>query len=72
MEIESLIKKMKAINSALITFIEATDEIDAEFKALIEVLEKQKILENKEEIQLLFQLISKLTDNHHRASDFFR
>ena len=71
MEIEIFIKKLKDINSALIDFIEAADDHDAEFKTLIDILEKQKILENKDEIQLLFQLISKIADNHHRTSDFF-
>ena len=70
MEIENLIKKMKDINSALIDFIEATDEQDAEFKTLIEILDKQEILENKDDVQLLFRLISKIADNHHRESDF--
>ena len=71
MEIEALIKKMKDIYSPLIDFIEATDDQDAEFQALIEVLEKHEILENKDEVRLLFQLISKISDNHHRTSDFF-
>ena len=62
---------MKDIYSPLIDFIEATDVQDAEIQALIEVLEKQNKLENKNEIQLLFRLISKITDNHHQAPDFF-
>ena len=61
---------MKDINSALIDFIEATEDHDAEFQTLIEVLEKHEILENKDEVRLLFQLISKISDNH-RTSDFF-
>ena len=71
MEIEAFIKKMKDIYSPLIDFIDATDDQDAEFKALIDVLEMQEILENQNEIQLLFLLISKITDNHHQAPDFF-
>ena len=67
----NLITKMKDIYSALIDFIEATDDHDSQFKTLIETIEDQEILENKEEIQLLFQLISKISDNHHRSSDFF-
>ena len=66
-----ILLKMKDINSALINLIEATDDYDAEFKALIEVFEKQEILINKDEVQLLFQLLSRLADNHHRTSDFF-
>ena len=48
---------MKDIYSPLIDFIESTDGQDAKFKTFIE-------------IQLLFQLISKIADNHHRTLDF--
>ena len=34
-------------------------------------LEKYEILPNKNEIRLLFQLISTIADNHHRTSNFF-
>ena len=71
MEIEPLVKKMKDIYSSLIDFIDATDDSNAEFQSLIEILEKQKISKNQEEIKLLFSLISKLADNHHRTPNFF-
>ena len=71
MEIEALIKKMKDIYLPFIDFIEASDDNDAEFKTLIDILEKQEILESKDEVRLLFQLISKIADDHHRTSDFF-
>ena len=54
MEIEALINKMKDINSALLDFLEATDDHDAAFTTLIEVLEKHEILENKDDVLLLF------------------
>ena len=71
MVIDALVTKMKDIYSPLIEFIEATDDHDAKFKTLIEVLKKNEILENKDEIQLLFRFISKITDDHQRTSDFF-
>ena len=71
MEIEVEITKKKDLYSSLITFIETSDDSDSEFMPLIEILDKQAILEKKEEIQLLFQLISKIADNHHISPDFF-
>ena len=74
MEIESFIKKMKDINSSLLDFIEESDDLDkcdAKFKTLIQLLEKQEVFRNKKEMQLIFQIISKITDNHHRPPDFF-
>ena len=68
MEIEAFIKKMKDINSALLDFFDSSNE--SGFETLIEILEKNK-LENKEEFRLLFQLVSKISSNHHRTSGFF-
>ena len=71
MDINALIKKMKDNYSPLMNFIEATDDVDAEFKELIEILDRKEILQKQEEVRLLFQLISKIADNHNRTSDFF-
>ena len=71
MKIDAFIKEMKSIYSLLIDFIDATEDIDSEFKALIDFLDEQQIFQNQEDVRLLFQLISKITDNHHRPSDFF-
>ena len=70
-EIESASKKMKNIYSVLINFIDASDNIEDEFENLIITFKKQKILENKGEVILLSQLISKISDNHHRTSGFY-
>ena len=71
MEIDVFIKEMKNIHSLLIDFFDATDDSDSEFKTLIDFLEEQKFLQNEEDVQLLFQLISKIAGNHHQTSDFF-
>lgn len=71
MDIEALINKMKVIHQVFMDYIDTTDDIDGQFKKLIETLRKQEILDNNEETQLLFQLISKITDSHHRTSIFF-
>ena len=71
MEIEALISKIKNIYPILMDFIDETDDSDVEFTNLIEIITEKEILKNQEEVRLLFQLISIITDNHHRTSDFF-
>lgn len=71
MEVEVFIKKMKDIYSVLMDFIESDDDSGDEFDTIINFFEKQIILENKEEVRLIFQLISKISDNYHRTSNFF-
>ena len=62
---------MKDIHLHIINFIEATDDFDDEFKRLIEILDGTEILQDQKEVRLLFQLMSKLADNHRRTSDIF-
>ena len=71
MEIEAFIKKMKDIYLSLIDYIDEIDDLDVKFEILLEILENNAIKEKKEEIRLLFQLISNIADNHHQTSDFF-
>lgn len=71
MEIEAFIKNMKNIYSLLIDFIDTADDSESKFKALIEFFDEQKIIQNQKEVQLLFQLISRIADDHHRTLDFF-
>ena len=71
MEIDAYIKEMKNIHSLFIDFIDATDDSDSEFQTLIDFLDEQKIFQKQEDVRLLFKLISKITDNHHRTPDFF-
>ncbi|KAK8870811.1 hypothetical protein M9Y10_008703 [Tritrichomonas musculus] len=68
MEIESIIREKKEIYSSLMEFIDETE--DADFNSLIKDFENQEIFKNKEEIKLMLQLISKISDNHRRLSDF--
>ena len=71
MEYSRYIKNKKDLYSSLIDYIDAFDDSEAEFTVLIEMIEKQEILQSEEEKQLLFQLISKIADNHHRSANFF-
>lgn len=71
MDIEVLINKMKVIYPILMDYIDSTDDFDDQFNQLNEVLEKQDILQNNEEVQLFLQLISRIADSHHHTPYFF-
>ena len=64
MEIELFIRKRKEIYSSLMEFIGTADDNVIEF--LKNDLKKLEILKNKEEMVFILQLISKISDNHHR------
>ena len=67
MEIELFVRK-KEIYSFLIEFIDTTEYADIE--SLIRNLEQLEILNDKEEILLTLQLLSKIADNHQRLPEF--
>ena len=71
MDVAEFILKMKSVYFALIDFIEETDDSRTKFQSLIELLEIQEISKNINEVQILFQLISRISDNHHLDPDFF-
>ena len=71
MEIETYIQQKKELYSPLIDFIESSDDSDIEYTSLINEIEKQSIVNNNSEVRELLQLISKITDNHHRDPSFF-
>ena len=59
------------IYTTFLDYIESSEDCEITNKSLFETFEKEDILQNKKEIQLIFQLIIKLADNHHRPSGFF-
>ena len=71
MEIENEISKQKELYINFLGFIDSCDASDEEFQSLTKILEKQDIINNPVKIQFFFKLISKITANHHRTSNFF-
>ena len=70
-EIQHFVQKMNDIYSTLLNFNDSRDDTKDKFEKLIKAFEKHKILEKEGEIILLFQLISKISDNHHQTSNFY-
>ena len=70
MEIEEVINSMKNISTAHLSFIDANYDSDKKFQTLIEILKNPDIHQNKVKVQLIFQLVSKIADNHFRFPDF--
>lgn len=69
MEIENIIQRKKEFYSSLIDYIETTE--NDKFDILIDIIEKLDILCNKDEIISVLNLLSKISDDHQRSSDFF-
>ena len=72
MEIEQYINQKKQYYDSFRRFIENNNDTDgANYLNLVQVVEEQKILENREELKLFLKLILIIFNNHHRYSGFF-
>ncbi|KAK8896930.1 hypothetical protein M9Y10_014856 [Tritrichomonas musculus] len=71
MEIEEFVEKKKELYSTLLDFIETSDDFENELSTLIQVFEKQEILQDRVETLNLFNLISTLEENHYRTVAFY-
>ena len=63
--------KIKKIQELILEYIENDDSSETSFQNLINYFDDQKISNNKPEFKTVLHLISKITDNHHRKSDYF-
>ena len=69
-EIKEVINQKLDIYQHLIDFIDKEDANDTDFQLLIKYLNLQKIRESKEELSQFLYMISKISKNNRRLSEF--
>ena len=70
-KIKKYFKQKKDIYTALLDFIESTDDIETEFYYLTKYLNDDKIMKNREELLHFLQLLINIFNDHHRDPTFF-
>ena len=58
--IQSYLEKMKDIEEIILAFINNKENAESDFNNLIEIINLQKIHENKNELKLFLHLIAKI------------
>lgn len=71
MEIEEFDQR-KEIYTHIINIVDEYSDFDSNFISFKEYLEKQKIQEDVCKLKFTLTLITKIADNHHRYTDFFK
>ena len=71
MSIEKYLEEMKKIQKSLLDYIDYETDIEEKYQNLINLFDDNKIHDNQFEIRLLFNLILKISNNHHRETGFF-
>ncbi|KAK8847022.1 hypothetical protein M9Y10_019597 [Tritrichomonas musculus] len=69
--IKDFIEKMKKIEENLLLFLDKEGNDESELTKLIQILDDQKIRENKYDLKAMLHLISRISDNYHRTRPFF-
>ena len=71
MEVKQYLDARKTLQNHLLDFIDNQDDDQNSYKNLISDIQKCNITENKNEFQLFLNLLTVISNNHHRCSDFF-
>ena len=70
-EIKQYVDNKKELQEKILNFVLDEEDANDEFNNLIEYIEKQiKVEENPEELKLLLNLISRISNNHYRHKAF--
>ena len=71
MEIQQYIDRKKVIQSKILEFIDDESNAEEDYQNFINSINNIEIEKNSDELQSILYLISKISNNHHRSSNFF-
>ena len=71
MSANKFIEEMKKIHGILLDFLDHGDNNEEKYQNLIQIFDDIKIHDDKFKIKLLLYLILKISNDHHRESEFF-
>ena len=63
--------KIKNIEENLLNFIDEKSESDNNFQIFVDMLDKQKIIENKQEFKSFLYLLVQISNNYHQYPGFY-
>ena len=71
MNTKNYLDEMKKIQGSLLQFLESQNNSEENYQLLFNLIGEQKILDSKYKFTSFLHLISKVSNNHYRDSDFF-
>lgn len=70
-EIEKYIERKKKLYNNLLLFIESSDDSEKCFQNIIDIINEQKLKENRENFEHFIRLIASIANNHSNTESFF-
>ena len=71
MGIQEYLEKIKSVQKIILSFINDDSNIEVNFGNLKLLLRDQKFQEKKHDLKLILHLISKISNYHHRYTNFY-
>ena len=71
MDCSKYLDKNKEIQKTLLNFLENEEKIDSRFHNLLKLFNSINIQNDKHALSMLFHLLTKIGNNHHRSPLFF-
>ena len=71
MDTQEYLEKIQKIENRLIEYLDRQDNIEENFQNIINILNDQKVLENRHDFRLFLHLLTCITNNHHQIQHFF-
>ena len=68
---EDYIQKKKNFQSILLEYIDNEENVEENYSNLVQIIKDQQIHDNYSEIKILFNMVVKISNYHHRFSNFF-
>ncbi|KAK8842482.1 hypothetical protein M9Y10_026071 [Tritrichomonas musculus] len=69
-ELQNYLHKIKKIQNSVLQYIDDEQNLEENFQNLLQMLNDQKILEDRPTFKLILHLISTISNNHHRSPTF--
>ena len=71
MDIKEYIDNKRKIQRAILSFIDEEEESETKYREISTLLADPSLTQNKEELKQVILIISNISNNHHRTTDFF-
>ena len=71
MEIQEYLEKIKKIYNCTLEFIESNEDMEENYHNIINIIENQNIQNNQSDFKIFLNILSNISDNHHRTPYLF-
>ena len=65
------VNKMKDLQEKILAFLDEDDDPNDHSQDVIQFIDEKQIKDEKTDLKMFLNIVSKISNNHHRSSHFF-